>query len=459
MSKHQAPKKLSSRRIAYEVMLGVDQNDSYANLLLPTIISKNFLSQQDAAFTTELCYGTLRMQGFYDAVIANAAARDISKIDLQVLIVLRLGVHQLLNMRVPEHAAVFETVKLAQSVIPQSAIGFINAVLRRVQRHNIQEWQDFLLADMEDPVEKLAVLYSHPAWIVRAFAQSLKQDGREDDLEALLKSDNVNPIVTYVTLPDVPGEIPENTIPTQYSPYGFTLEHSSDPFLVAGVKEGNVRVQDEGSQLAALVLANANEQVSTEKWLDLCAGPGGKAALLASLAQKMHSQLTANEIVPARAGLVEQALKPFKNVSVLCSDGITFGDTHSADFDRVMVDAPCSGLGALRRRPEARWRKQPSDIAALSALQEKLLKSAVKYTLPGGHIAYVTCSPHVAETRAIVDKILRTQSSVTEIDTRPLFNRFVSNPLPHSKTHLSTQLWPHIHGTDAMFISILKKSE
>ncbi len=124
-----------------------------------------------------------------------------------------------------------------------------------------------------------------------------------------------------------------------------------------------------------------------------------------------------------------------------------------------MVDAPCSGLGALRRRPEARWRKQPSDIAELSALQEKLLISAVEASRPGGHIAYVTCSPHVAETRAIVDKILRTKPSVTEVDTRPIFNQFVSHPLPNTQTHLSTQLWPHIHGTDAMFISLLRKSE
>lgn len=440
-------------------MLSVEVNDSYANLLLPSELTKHQLSTQDAGFATELCYGTLRMQGFYDAVIANAAARDVAKIDLPVLIVLRIGVHQLLNMRVPEHAAVFETVKLAQTVVPQSAVGFVNAVLRRIERHNLADWRDFLLKDISDPFEKLSILYSHPSWIVRAFSQALKQDGRESDLQELLASDNKNPAVTLLRLPGFEDELPSNIVSTEYSPYGFTAPDISNLQQIRGIKEGTIRVQDEGSQIAALTLAEVSGGSSGDSWLDLCAGPGGKAALLAATAQLKGSELTANEIVPARAGLVEKALQPFSNVTVVCTDGRTFGETHQSAFDRIMVDAPCSGLGALRRRPEARWRKQPSDIAELSALQEQLLSSAISSAKPGGHIAYVTCSPHIAETRAVVDKILRTHNSVSEVDTKPVIDSFVKHPLSKTGPYLSTQLWPHIHGTDAMFISLLKISQ
>jgi 16S rRNA (cytosine967-C5)-methyltransferase len=157
------PKHASPRRIAFDVLLAVEVDDAYANLLLPARLNSFDLSASDAAFATELTYGTLRMQGFYDSVISNAAQRDIRSIDTPLLVILRLGTHQLLNMRVPSHAAVNESVTLAQKNVSQSSTGFINAVLRRIERHDLKDWQEFLTRDLSDEIERLSILYSHPS--------------------------------------------------------------------------------------------------------------------------------------------------------------------------------------------------------------------------------------------------------------------------------------------------------
>lgn len=440
--------------------MAVDEDDAYANLALPAKIKEFGLSSNDAGLATELTYGTLRMQGFYDRVIANAAARDIDGIDLVVLNILRLGVHQLLNMRVATHAAVDESVNLAEHMASLGAVGFVNAVLRRVSRHDLQDWQEFILEKLSNEDERLAALYSHPLWIVRSLKQSLEAEGRGSELEALLSSDNVNPRVTLVELPgfietndEVEGE------PTKYSPVGMTLSTGGDPTRFARVREGVVRVQDEGSQLAALVLSRARQITPGEKWLDMCAGPGGKAALLAAEAALGEAELTANEVIPARADLVRRALEILPEVKVVTGDGIEIGEIEPNTYDRILLDAPCTGLGALRRRPEARWRKSPKDVGDLTGVQAQLLASALKALKPGGVVAYVTCSPHLAETRGIVEGALRKNVHVTELEVKPVLAEVSMEAMDTAGDAKSVQLWPHRHGTDAMFISLLTKSE
>jgi 16S rRNA (cytosine967-C5)-methyltransferase len=447
----------SPRKIAFDVLLAVEDDDAYANLLLPSKLNSAQLSSSDAAFATELAYNTLRMQGFYDAVISNAAQRDIENIDTPLLVILRLGTHQLLNMRVPPHAAVNESVKLAQKFVSQSSSGFINAVLRRIERHDLKDWQDFLTRDVSDHSEKLSILYSHPTWIIRAFKSALEADNRHDELEDLLGSNNVNPLVTFIRMPGEDEQYPDGARSTSYSPYGFTIPGGGDPRFIPGVAEGVVRVQDEGSQLAGLLLSQISGGENS-RWLDMCAGPGGKAALLAATSRDQHSTLTANEIVPARVGLVEDALGPYRNVSITNDDGRIFSSEHPNSFQRVLLDAPCTGLGALRRRPEARWRKQPADVPELTKLQEELLVSSVESCEPGGVVAYVTCSPHIAETRGVLNNVIRKRSDVIELDAREYLEKISLEPLNITGSHLSAQLWPHAHGTDAMFISLLRKS-
>ena len=451
-----------ARRVAYDVIAAVRESDAYANLLLPTRIKRAALNTIDAALATELTYGTLRMQGFYDRVIAQAAARPVTAIDPAILDVLRLGTHQLLATRVATHAAVNESVSLARLVGSRSATGFCNGVLRTISRSSADEWRERVLAEAKNTDDRLAAEYSHPAWIVRAFRQALRLEGRESELEDLLSADNVPAKVNMVALPGLTNsdETEQLGDPDVFSPTGFVLA-GGDPFQLMQAHGGMVRVQDEGSQLAALSLSRARAVRSGERWLDLCAGPGGKAALLAAEARAGGAELVANELIRARATLVRNALAAIpEQVPVWELDGTLIGETHPESFDRILLDAPCTGLGGLRRRPEARWRKQPKDVAELSDLQSGLIDSALGALRPGGILAYVTCSPHIAESRGIVATALKKWGDrVSALDTAAVVQGLSRSELDLAGDSASVQLWPHRHGTDAMFITLLERTE
>jgi 16S rRNA (cytosine967-C5)-methyltransferase len=445
--------------VAIEVIMAVRESDAYANLLLPVKIERARLSPQDAALATELTYGTLRQQGYYDAVIRLAAKRPTEEIDSPILDVLRLGAHQLLSMRVAQHAAVDECVSLAHEVGSRSAAGFVNGVLRTIARSEPGEWHSRVMANPRNDDERLSLEHSHPVWVVRAFRRALAAEGRADELEDLLIADNFAPRVSLVALPGLAtiSEI-RGAQKAKYSPVA-AVSDGGDPALWPAVDEGRARVQDEGSQLAALALSRATPIVPGERWLDLCAGPGGKAALLAAEAVGGGATLVANEITPARAELVRKALSVFADPpQVLEFDGTTVGDRLPGQFDRILIDAPCTGLGALRRRPEARWRKQPKDVAELAVLQAALLESGLKALAPGGILAYVTCSPHLAETRGVVDAVLSTVDGIDRLDTPAVLAGVTKRPLELGETGTHVQLWPHRNGTDAMFICLLQRS-
>lgn len=446
-----------ARRVAYEVIRAVSESDAYANLLLPVRLDRVGLRGADAALATELTYGTLRRRGYYDSVIEAAAGRPIGQLDAPVLDVLRLAAHQLLSMRVAQHAAVDEAVSLAREVGSRSATGFVNAVLRTITRTSAEEWRAKVAGTAKSEDDRLAAEHAHPAWIVRAFRRALEADGRDGELEDLLAADNLAPRVSLAALPGLadPDEL-AGAAPGRYSPFARTSD-GGDPARWPAVREGRARVQDEGSQLAALALSRERPIARGERWLDLCAGPGGKAALLAAEALAGGATLVANEVVPARAKLVRTALSAFREPpQVLVQDGREFGDRFAGQFDRILLDAPCTGLGALRRRPEARWRKQPRDVPELTNLQTQLIDSAIRALRPGGILAYVTCSPHLAETRAIVARALE-HDGLTALDTGRVLDSFALEPLGLGES-LSAQLWPHRHGTDAMFIALLEKS-
>ncbi|MEO6941845.1 MAG: transcription antitermination factor NusB [Terrimesophilobacter sp.] len=450
-----------ARRVAFDVIRAVSESDAYANLLLPVTLERAGLHGADAGLATELTYGTLRQQGYYDRVIELAAARPIAQIDPPILDVLRLAVHQILSMRVAPHAAVDEAVSLARHVGSQSSTGFVNGVLRTITRTTPQEWRSRVVGEQTTEDDRLAAEYSHPGWIVRAFRQALDAEGRGSELSELLAADNVSPRVSMVALPGLanPSEL-TGAEPGLLSPLAATSV-GGDPARWLAVREGRVRVQDEGSQLAALALSRARPIRPGERWLDMCAGPGGKSAVLAAeaLAEGAHGKpvtLVANEIIPVRAQLVRTALQIFPDApEVLEEDGRDIGHHMSGVFDRILLDAPCSGLGALRRRPEARWRKQPRDIPELTALQLDLIDSAALALAPGGILAYVTCSPHRAETTAVVEHAIRT-SGLESLDTPSVLAPILRTPADlGAAAHV--QLWPHVHGTDAMFIALLQK--
>lgn len=449
-----------ARQVAFDVLEAVRESEAYANLLLPTRIDRARLSEADAAFATELTYGTLRMLGYYDVVIELAANRPSGHIDPAVLDILRLGAHQLLATRVPTHAAVNEQVALAHRVAPQAA-GFVNAVMRTISRTDAAVWRERVAEEARTEDERLALGSSHPEWIVRALRAALDRDGRAGELEALLDADNAAPRVNLAVLPGLGDEAPaELGEPNRFSPIGVTAEH---PLALVAAHEDRIRVQDEGSQLAALALTRARPVEPGERWLDLCAGPGGKTAVLAAEALAGDAVLVANELVPARAELVRRSIAGVPlDVHVRVGDGRDLdADALGAPggFDRILLDAPCTGLGALRRRPEARWRKAPSDVAELTALQGELIDAAVRVLRPGGLLAYVTCSPHTAETHGSLAAALKRWGGELEpVDTRAALEALASHPLDLSGDGRTAQLWPHVHGTDAMFIALVRRA-
>lgn len=444
-----------ARRVAYDVLRAVTESDAYANLILPPAIAEARLNPQDAALATELAYGTLRRRGTYDAIISSAADRPAEDIDPAVLDALRLATHQLLATRVASHAAVNESVNLVAAAQGRGASSFANAVLRRISRETPGEWEQRIEASARSDDERLALRSAHPVWVIRALRRALAAESRADELGDLLDADNASPEVTLVALPGLaePGEPRRPYAPTAYGSPG------GDPHRVISESGGTVRVQDEGSQLVALALTAVTPIVAGERWLDLCAGPGGKTALLASIAREHDVTLEANEVVPTRARLVRNALRAVPgDVVVHEEDGRSFGGSHSGVFDRILVDAPCTGLGALRRRPEARWRKSPADVAELVPLQVELLSSALDALAPGGIVAYATCSPHLAETTGVVQEVLRGRSDITELDARAVIAGVSESPIDlGSDGSGRVQLWPHRHGTDAMFLALLQR--
>jgi len=449
-----------ARIVAYEVLEAVRDDEAYANLLLPKRIERSKLSPADAALATELTYGTLRMQGYYDRIIELVSERERTAIDPVVLDILRLGAHQLLATRVPVHAAVNEQVVLAKRLAP-AAGGFVNGVLRTISRSTPEEWRGWVADETTGgELERLAVLESHPEWIVRAFAQALEREGRAEELESLLAADNAAPRVNLVALPGLGDEsVAELGAPNRFSPIGFT---AASPFELIAAHEGRIRVQDEGSQLAALALSRARPVEPGERWLDLCAGPGGKTAVLAAEALAADAVLVANELGEARAELVRKAVAGVPlGVPVRVGDGrsVAAAELDSpAGFDRILLDAPCTGLGALRRRPEARWRKQPGDVAELTALQGELFDHAVELLAPGGLLAYVTCSPHTGETHGTLAAAMRRWDGVIEpVDTRSVVASVARDELDLAGDAETVQLWPHRHGTDAMFIALVRR--
>lgn len=430
----------AARTAAFRVLRAVTADGAYANLELAR--RRSDLDPADAGFVTELVSGTCRAMGTYDQVIERAAGRPLNSLQPAVLDALRLGTHQVLAMRVPTHAALSTTVDLAALEVGERVAGLVNAVLRRVAERDGEGWLELLGAG-EDDLGRLALVHQHPRWIVEAWARVLP----EAELADALAADNVAPVPHLVVRPGLAEVAELGGERARWSPYGAYRE--GDPAALPAIAQGRAGVQDEGSQLVALALARA--EAPKGPWLDLCAGPGGKSALLAGLAREAGTRLVASELQPHRARLVAENLRAYSGPNrpvAIVADG-TRPAWSEGSFARVLADVPCTGLGALRRRPESRWRRRPQDVPGLVDLQQRLLASAIASTKPGGVVAYVTCSPHPDETAGVVERA----TGATVLDSAGLLPE-----VPDAAAGPFVQLWPHRHGTDAMFLALLRRT-
>ena len=433
------------RLLVFDLLTEVNRSDGYSNLLLPQALGASKFDDRDKGFATELLYGTLRMQGRHDWILAQVSNRPWDQVDPGVIDVARMALQQIHEMRVPDHAAVSASVDIARKRLGEAQGSFLNALLRAVLKKSLSEW----LAPLEhikDPIERLAIQYSHPQWIVSAYFDLLKN---QDDVTAALIANNIPAQPTLVSWPgrSTQAELIElGGVPTEFSPYGARL--SGSPGSIAAIRDRRAGVQDEGSQLVAQIFASVCQNATD--WLDLCAGPGGKAALISSIAALGNHTFTANEISQPRANLVSQVVD-FGEVIV--GDG---RDIHKngRTYDAILADVPCTGLGALRRRPEVRWRRTLADLRTLTDLQIELSDAAISVLNQDGFFAYVTCSPHLAETKFQVSAILKKHPELKKIDLRS----FLPNGLVSANDDGSLLLWPQIHNTDAMFMTIFQKS-
>lgn len=423
-----------ARLLAFEALIEVEESGAYSNLLLPKLLSKSDLPKVDKAFAAELVYGSLRLKARHDLYISKASSRSLEDIDTKVLIALRLGVHQLKEMRVPSHAAINETVELAKRVAGKSTGGFVNALLRKID--------DFSMEDLALPTDmqaRLAAEYSHPEWIVSSYFDSLKN---QVEVERLLRANNLPARPTLIAWPgrSTQNELVEagaNVIEGSV----VAASYDGDPGDIDAIRERRAGVQDLGSQIVVEKFLRTYQPGL--RWLDLCAGPGGKAAYLSSYINLHEGEFIANEISSERAKLVTQVVEKSE---VINHDGRNL-PSEIGSFDRILIDAPCTGIGALRRRPEVRWRRTLQDLKNLTTLQSELMDAAALHLKSEGVLAYVTCSSHQAETKFQIRSFLKRNAEFTRV------------PIEDSRSDEDgeLQLWPHRDNCDAMFLSMLQK--
>lgn len=439
------PRPDAARLLAYDIISEVNQREGYSNLLLPQALAASTMDERDRGFTTELVYGTLRMQGLYDFIFSQISDRKWSEVDSDIVDLARMGAHQIFSMRTPMHAAVSATVDVARKQLGESKGSFINAMMRKAGAKELSEWLE-PLENIKDPVARLAIQYSHPEWIVSAYLDLLK------DLKAVESELQSNNTPAQPTLVAWPGDSTQADLvaigatPTPYSPFGARF--SGAPGALELIRHRKAGVQDEGSQLVASIFAQVTKDAQST--LDLCAGPGGKAALLSHLIDERGGDFVANEISEPRAKLVKNVVGKY---GVIVGDGRKIAEQNRT-FDAILADVPCTGIGALRRRPEVRWRRSLKDLSPLLSLQMELVEAAISVLNPEGYFGYATCSPHFAETSGQVRQILKSHPELELIDLATYLPANLEGALRDG----ALSLWGNRHQTDSMFLAIFRRA-
>ncbi|HEY6008855.1 MAG TPA: 16S rRNA (cytosine(967)-C(5))-methyltransferase RsmB [Geobacteraceae bacterium] len=442
------------RRAAYAALLRIEKEHAYADILINRELTTGALQGPDRALFTEIVYGTLRRQGTLDHIINQCSSRPVARLERSVLLLLRLGLYQIFFLdRVPVSAAVNETVILAHEFAPRAA-GFINAVLRQADRQrDAIPYPD----RTTDPAAYLAARHSHPRWLADLWCRQLGPE----EAESLASAMSAAPPLTLRvnTLRTGRDELiarltaeGASAAPGRYSPHAVQLSGPVVLTALPSFREGLFTVQDESSQLAAIFLAPA----AGERVLDLCAAPGGKTTHLAQLMGN-QGKIIACDNSAKKLGLLTETADRL---------GITCIATRPLDaakgplpfregeFGRVLLDAPCSGLGVLRRNPEGKWWKTPANIAELAAQQKTLIGNAAPLVAPGGRLLYATCSTTEEENEAIVDEFLSRRPDFVLEDLRESFpalgQLFTDRGCFRS--------WPHRHGMDGFFAARLRRT-
>ena len=436
---------MSARTVAIQVLARVRATDAYLNVVLDTLLSESRLKDsRDTALATELAYGTTRRQLALDYAIARFADRKLDSMEDRVLAALRVGAYQLFHTRVPARAAVAETVQALKDMGLSRASGFVNAILRK-----LSELPAAPLPAESNVAEHLSIRESHPLWLVERW---LRQFGRER-AEAMLVADNQTPPIVIrantakVTREALLAQLREVGLevqPTAVSPVGIVLPSVGRMEEVYGYAEGLWQVQDEAAQLVGVYAAIPE----AARVLDACAAPGGKACHLAQEHEVVATDLHANKLPKIEAEAKRLGLTA--RLKAVAHDATVPWPEELGEFHAVLVDAPCSGLGTLRRHPELRYRRKEEDLGRLAALQRKILENCQEVVPPGGLLVYAVCTPEPQEGQDQVDMFLRSHPDWTaEPAVLPGLK------LPQSQAWLRTLPGPE--GWDGFFAARLRK--
>ncbi len=433
-----------ARRLAFEILHRVEEG-AYASVLLASREAE--LDPLDRGLAHELVMGVLRWQLWLDRLIELYADRNVEKLDPAVRIILRLGLYQLRFLsRVPASAAVNESVNLTKLARLRSAGGLVNAVLRRATR----EPDIDPAATLEDPVERISVSTSHPAWLIDRWIRAFGND----ETEAFARANNEAAPVAFrvvtsrVSETDVCDRLLQaggTVTPSRITPGAWRITGGGNLLWELSAK-GEIYLQDEASQLVALaVAAKAGERV-----LDLCAAPGSKSTQIADYTRGLAT-IVASDFHEHRLRTLISSAKTQKSTNVHCValDGLQPLPMVADSFDRVLVDAPCSGTGTLRRNPEIRWRITASDFADFARRQQALLINASRVIKPGGRLIYSTCSVEPEENEAVVATFLDNNVSFEQAEL--FLDLAISTSVGSART------WPHRDGSDGFFISALRR--
>ncbi len=444
----------TARSSAFTTLLRIEKERSYADILIDRELREGRLTGPDRGLYTELVYGTLRRQGTLDHIIAHVSTTPLAKLERAVVLLLRLGLYQIFFLdRVPVSAAVNETVNLAKQAAPRAA-GFINAVLRSADRGRDR----IPYPDPErEPAAYLAARHSHPEWIVAGWLAQLGYGEAEMLAEVMaapppftIRANRLKN--SREELAKLLEEEGVTTLPCRYGPDGLVITSPVSLPNMASFSAGRFAVQDEASQLATLLLAPE----PGESILDLCAAPGGKATYLAELAGNRGTLLACDR----QSRKLEQIREAATRLGITTITTITLDATKPLDglegeqFDRILVDAPCSGLGVIHRNPEGKWWKEPTDPARLALTQLAILGNAAPRLKPGGVLVYSTCSTSREENEEVVEKFLTGHGDFVVEPVSAHFPRVADMESDRG----FFRSWPHRHGMDGFFAARLRKN-
>jgi len=441
-----------ARAAAFDILLRVERESSYASELLHSADHAK-LSTADHALATELVMGVLRWRSRLDEKISQASSQPPKKLDLEVLIALRLGLYQFLHLdRVPQRAALHESVELVKRARKRSAAPFVNAVLRKLAQAHLYSPVVAVVKDFS--VDSLSTHFSHPEWLVERWTN---QYGAEAAEQICRYNQTVPETTLRLRTPQAESEL--TSVGISLGPGKLLAQarrlHSGDVIKTQSFRSGHTVIQDEASQLIAALIGPGHERI-----LDCCAAPGGKTLAIAD--QNPDAAITAVEIHPHRARLMQKLFPKETRIQTVVADARHLPMTKP--FERILADVPCSGTGTLARNPEIKWRLRPSDLKELHDRQVAILRSAVKYLSSGGQLVYSTCSLEQEENEDVIEEVLAEDSSLRRLECRLELERLKAAGMltwsdPASLTHgRYLRTIPGLHPCDGFFAAVLEKA-